>query len=245
MNFKGSSAAYVRVPRSASLEPADAISVTLWCKGVPGAGQNYGTMLRKADGCQPGYYIRTAGYRPDITSTFKIDLPNPCSQGGVSAAFVPSTNTVWQHLAATYSRTNGWITTYLNGLGVDQTPFAQTMQQSGDLFIGGATVGSDDGGFDGLIDDVRIYNRALSASEVQQLYQFEAGPAAVALIEAVKPSFNNLVLGIPYQLQASTDLNTWTNLGSAFTATNTSMTYPQYFDVPNWNQLFFRLNVAP
>ena|SRR5579863_2066760 len=75
-------------------------------------------------------------------------------------------------VAATYSRTNGWITTYLNGLQIDQTSFALTMQQSGDLFIGGATVGADDGGFNGLIDDVRIYNRALSAAEVQQLFQF-------------------------------------------------------------------------
>jgi hypothetical protein len=158
---------------------------------------------------------------------------------------VPCTNTVWQHLAATYSRTNGLIATYLNGLQIGQTPFARTMQNSGDLFIGGATVGADDGGFDGLIDDVRIYNRALSASEVQQLFQFEAGQAEVVLNKAVQPSFNNLVLGIAYQLQASTDLNTWTNQGSAFAATNTSMAYPQYFDVPNWNQLFFRLQVAP
>jgi hypothetical protein len=28
--------------------------------------------------------------------------------------------------------------------------------------------------FDGLIDEARIYNRALSASEVQQLYQIGA-----------------------------------------------------------------------
>jgi hypothetical protein len=245
LNVNGSSAAYVRIPRSASLEPADSISVTLWCKGVPGAGQNYGTMLRKADGCQPGYYIRTAGYRPDVTPTFKIDLPNPCVQGGVSAPFVPCTNTVWQHLAATYSRTNGWIATYLNGLQIGQTAFALSMQHSGDLFIGGATVGADDGGFDGLIDDVRVYNRALSAAEVQQLYQFEAGQAEVVLTEAVKPSFTNLVLGLTYQLQVSTDLSTWTDQGSGFTATNTSMAYPQYFDVPTWNKLFFRLQVAP
>ena len=31
----------------------------------------------------------------------------------------------------------------------------------------------------------------------------------------------------------------------AFTATNTSMIYPQYWDVDNWGQLFFRLQVAP
>jgi hypothetical protein len=98
--------------------------------------------------------------------------------------------------------------------------------------------------FNGLIDDVRIYNRALSGSEVQQLYFAEAGPI-VSLIKAVKPSFTNLTLSTSYQLQVSADLNTWTNSGSPFTATNTSMVYPQYWDVDNWGRLFFRLQVGP
>jgi hypothetical protein len=75
-------------------------------------------------------------------------------------------------------------------------------------------------------------------------YLLELGPR-VDLIKAVKPSFSNLTLTTNYQLQVSGDLNNWTNQGSAFTATNTSMIYPQYFDVDNWAKLFFRLQVAP
>jgi hypothetical protein len=67
----------------------------------------------------------------------------------------------------------------------------------------------------------------------------------VGLIKAVKPWLSNLTINTNYQLQVSGDLNTWTNTGSPFTATNTSMVYPQYWDVDNWNQLFFRLQVAP
>ena len=96
----------------------------------------------------------------------------------------------------------------------------------------------------GFIDDVRIYNRALSASEVQQLYLYEAAPI-VSLLKAVKPAFDQLRIGTNYQLQVSSDLNSWTNQGAAFIATNSSMVWPQYFDVDNWNQLFFRLQVAP
>jgi hypothetical protein len=62
---------------------------------------------------------------------------------------------------------------------------------------------------------------------------------------AVTPSFNHLLLGTNYQLQVSSDFTTWTNQGSPFTATNSSIIYPQYFDVDNWNQLFFRLQVSP
>ena len=97
--------------------------------------------------------------------------------------------------------------------------------------------------FVGGIDDVRIYNRALSTTEVQQLYAFESQPV-IALRKMVGPSFSNLYLGTNYQLQVSTDLNTWTNSGAPFTPTNPVMNYPQYFDVGDWGQLFFRLQAA-
>ena len=98
--------------------------------------------------------------------------------------------------------------------------------------------------YHGYVDDIRIYNRSLSDSEVQKLYEYESGPR-VGLIKAVKPSFSNLTLTTNYQLQVSGDLSTWTNHGDVFTATNMNMVYPQYWDVDNWNQLFFRLQVAP
>ena len=88
------------------------------------------------------------------------------------------------------------------------------------------------GGWNGL-------NGNLSSAEL-----YVPGPR-LDLIRAVKPSFSELSLSTNYQLQVSADLNTWTNQGSAFTATNTSMVYPQYWDVDNWNQLFFRLQVLP
>jgi hypothetical protein len=76
------------------------------------------------------------------------------------------------------------------------------------------------------------------------VYSLTLGPM-ISLVKAVKPSFNALAPGTNYQLQVSADLNTWTNQGSPFTATNTSMVYPQYWDVDNWSQLFFRLQLSP
>jgi WD40 repeat protein len=73
---------------------------------------------------------------------------------------------------------------------------------------------------------------------------FNPGPR-IDLIKAVKPSFSALSLGTNYQLQISGNLLNWTNYGLAFTATNSSMIYPQYWDVNNWDSLFFRLKVAP
>ena len=46
-------------------------------------------------------------------------------------------------------------------------------------------------------------------------------------------------------LQASDDLVPWYDQAPPFTATSAQMDYPQYYDVDFWNQLFFRLQVAP
>ena len=98
----------------------------------------------------------------------------------------------------------------------------------------------------GAIDDVRIYNRALSDTEVQQLHQIEssqsAGNPQVGIGKAVFITFTNLTVGYDYQIQTSTDLNNWTNYNTPFTAITSSMTYSNYWHVNDWNQLFFRLH---
>ena len=86
------------------------------------------------------------------------------------------------------------------------------------------------------------WNDAPSSAEFSYVLELEP---RVDLIKAVKPAFSNLRVGANYQLQLSSDLNVWANQSAPFTATNKSMTYPQYFDVDNWGTLFFRLQVAP
>ncbi len=169
LHFHGNISSYVLVKRSASLEPIDAISISMWVKGVPGqaCGHGWGTILRKADDCQPGYFIR--GCNGD--TSFWLCGANPCSGGDCwTSGFPLFTGTSWQHIVATYSRTDGLMKSFENGVLVNQTPLANQLLHSGNLYIGGAVVRGDDGGFNGLINEVRIYNRALSASEVQRLY---------------------------------------------------------------------------
>jgi hypothetical protein len=88
-------------------------------------------------------------------------------------------------------------------------------------------------------DNFRITNSAIG-SPLPQL-----SLAWVSLANAVQPTFANLILSTNYQLQITTNLSeTFTNSGSAFIATNNTMIYPQYFNVTNFNQLFFRLQLA-
>jgi hypothetical protein len=73
---------------------------------------------------------------------------------------------IWYYVTATYDGTIWRL--YVNGGEVANKALSWDTIRT-DIYIG-----SDDRGlsfFNGLIDDIRIYNRALSASEVQQLYQ--------------------------------------------------------------------------
>jgi hypothetical protein len=157
----------------------------------------------------------------------------------VSSGVVVDTN--WHHVVVVYAGTT--LSIAIDGVqkavgsSALNTPFSS-------LLIGEGMPGDGTKFFRGTIDDVRIYNRALSTQEISQLYQYESAPW-VSLVKAVKPSFSHMAAGTNYQLQVSGDLSTWTNQGTPFTATNSSMIYPQYFDVDNWNSLFFRLQVSP
>jgi hypothetical protein len=63
--------------------------------------------------------------------------------------------------------------------------------------------------------------------------------------KAVYLTSTNLSVGYNYQVQASSDLINWTNQGSVFTATNSNWQSANYWNVSDWNQLFFQLQLVP
>jgi len=70
----------------------------------------------------------------------------------------------WTHLATTYDGAN--LRLYVNGTQAATTALTGAKAVStGPLKIGGNALWSE--WFAGLIDDVRIYDRALSATEIQ------------------------------------------------------------------------------
>ncbi len=72
----------------------------------------------------------------------------------------------------------------------------------------------------------------------------EAAPT-INIQKAVYLTSTNLLIGSNYQVQASTDLVNWTNQGAVFTATTRCWQSTNYWNVANWNQLFFRLQQVP
>ena len=70
----------------------------------------------------------------------------------------------WTHLASTYDGTT--LRLFLNGAQVAATTFAGSMTAStGALSIGGNAIWNE--WFAGLLDEVRVYNRPLTAAQIQ------------------------------------------------------------------------------
>lgn len=154
-----------------------------------------------------------------------------------------ATNNMWSFVAIVYE--NGVIRIFKNGAwgSVTGNPLATTASK---LWIGMETVNNGSGfrySFRGAIDDVRLYNRALSTNEVEALYGFEATkPQPVAVMaKAITLDCANLAVGSNYQIQVSTDLTNWGNWGSPFTATSANYTNSGFERVADWSQRHFRI----
>jgi hypothetical protein len=79
----------------------------------------------------------------------------------------------WSHVAVTYSATTGRMTTYLNGRPLNVVavagPIGDAAPGQNELRIGGRQAWAQ--GFAGMLDDVRVYPRALGAAEMLALAQ--------------------------------------------------------------------------
>ena len=156
LSFNGSGS-IVQVASSASLNLTSAMTLSAWVN--PAAAQSgwRTIMQRQVD----AYFLNasndTGALRPSGGGTF-----------GGSTQFVTGTTAnpvnAWTHVAMTYDSTT--VRLYVNGTQVATRAQTGTIQSSSTpLWIGGNQPYGEF--FNGLLDEVRVYNRALSQTEIQ------------------------------------------------------------------------------
>jgi len=145
-----------------SLDITDAITIEAWVKQISAGDSSYPRITDKYPA--PCMYIegtRTLRWYGKI--------------GGVSHDLRVASNAlqsnVWQHLVLTYDKADGKVRGYVNGVlkGVVTTSGGELSTTTNLLLIGDSQVA--DRHFHGLISEVRIYNRALSADEIARHHQ--------------------------------------------------------------------------
>lgn len=158
-DFNGSTN-YISVSNASQYQPNTALTIAGWIRGDAwGSGADVDTILRKGEANPNNYAL--------AISDGKVEL---LLDGNDSLGFRGNTLLTtgeWYHVAATWDGSN--VRIYVNGV-LDTTPASRTGTINTDtrsLYIGG-TIGGDL--FDGMIYDVRVYNRALLPEEVVELY---------------------------------------------------------------------------
>ena len=92
----------------------------------------------------------------------------------------------WTHLAVVVDRTNAKTRYYFNGAQDSAQDIPAKFAGSLDVEGGDLSIGSSWQPFIGLLDDVRIYRRALSAEEVSARYDQEKARYTSAAYELVE-----------------------------------------------------------
>jgi hypothetical protein len=167
LSFNGTSAV-VRVPSSASLNLATAMTLSAWIR--PAASQSgwRTVMQRQADAWFLNASTSAGPLRPGGGGTFG---------GNTDVVTGPTASPLnaWTHLALTYDGAN--LRLYVNGAPAATKVMTGAIQSvTNPLWIGGNQPYGEY--FNGLIDEVHVYNRALGASEVtSDMNTSSTGPA--------------------------------------------------------------------
>jgi hypothetical protein len=149
---------WVTVADAASLDLTSAMTLEAWVN--PSTLTQWHTVLLKESAAGMAYELYA--HNPDISRPAAYGTLNGALRGVTGTAALP-TNT-WTHLATTYDGTNMQL--YVNGALVRSVARAGVMDATtGPLRIGGNVPWGGEF-FAGLIDEVRVYNRALTASEI-------------------------------------------------------------------------------
>lgn len=162
---------FIEMPGLPVFGPGDEFTVMGWFKSTGNLNGDAGIVSSENEPANP---------EDGSTTGFEIFVSNACYPGNnsycVGGAEVdgdsrPGINLdEWYNFAYVYDGSNAKL--YLNGAGNNTSPTSLTDTTDSSWFLGSFYHGTQ-GFMGGLIDEVRLYNRALTAQEVEGIYNTE------------------------------------------------------------------------
>ena len=156
---------YATVPDSASLDISSAITMAAWVKPEKTATQY---LIKKATTTG----TTANGYELSLATTGKVFVRfNQATSADTyrinSTTSYPITGTTWMHVAATYDGTT--IKLYVNGVQEGGNLAGPASIVTNNLALGIGAQSDGQTSLQGAMDDVLLYNTALTASEIAAL----------------------------------------------------------------------------
>jgi hypothetical protein len=156
---------YVDCGVNPAFDIPDRITVAAWVKTSDAGDGEYHPYVTKGDSTYALQHRRQAADTTDSIEFFVYDGTWQSARFPVDPNYF---NGQWRHLAGTYDGTK--VRLYLDGVPVaDANHTGAIAVQAADPLYLGASSAWPERGYQGALDDVRIYNRALSEVEIGQV----------------------------------------------------------------------------
>jgi hypothetical protein len=156
---------YASVPDSSSLDITDNITIEAWV--YPYSMSWVAPLISKGtNSSNYGYYLATGQYYADGCGSFKLHSNGTKTLWLYSSQ--PLTTGQWNHVVGVRAGTSASI--YINGMISDAGICFAGPIQTNDLSVEFGTHSDYSVFFHGILDEVRIYNRALTAHEIYNRY---------------------------------------------------------------------------
>lgn len=160
LEFTGTAGTYVEVPNSDSLNPKSQITIAAWVWLVD-TGGNRRIVQKSTPGSDNQYRLLLEW------GAFKFDAGPGISPKELTTAFFPLKE--WHHVAGVYD--GKMMAIYYDGeQQANQAAAGEMTPTTGPLYIGTKHPGAPAGDcWNGILDEVIILNRGLSADEIKEL----------------------------------------------------------------------------
>ena len=167
---------YIKINNNASLNPTEAITISLWFKPVEYTGSGYEALVLKPYTSHTGpvyqYIVGMAGsYTPSNQNCFAFNINVNGVNKGVNSGANAWTAENWYHVVGTYDGQT--LKLFVNGI-LKKSLVAEGSMTSYDTDLYLAKQQNIGTTTPGTMDNVRIYNRALSEEEILLIYNQEA-----------------------------------------------------------------------
>ncbi len=167
----------IRIPHYAKLKPANAITISAWIKPVRvgkagDRGGGWEEIYRKEDG--NARHLLATGYGDGIRGLWVgLGINGRYVEKGANADVSVMTDGNWHLATVTYDSSD--IRIYFDGAEIGDFAHPGTLDKGGTASAYIGSLNSAGEFFKGGIDDVRVYDRALSAAEIKALVSGRQG----------------------------------------------------------------------
>ena len=162
LSFNGTSS-YIDLRSPSALQLTGSMTIEAWVKAAANPADD-GQIVSKSNGA--GWQLKTSPDTGPHTFGILVSVSSATNTQRYSTT-VPALNT-WYHVAGVYDDAAQMLSTYVNGV-LENGTLRGTVPASQLNSTANVNIGRRTGGFyfNGVIDEVRIYNRALSQAEIQ------------------------------------------------------------------------------